>query len=283
MSRRRPAASASLREMRVVRGQRRVARRVVVDEDHARGVESDGVAEEFADSDERRRHVALVDGRNAGTTFSCSIARPTAPRARAGPSEGRAGRPRRAASERSSARPASRRAVAGPARTPPSAARPWPRRCPARPPARRPSPGRDRSGRRGGRGRRRPGRPPTGPPADPQTRAISSAALSPAAPLAARRSRGRSAGGIADRRPAGARVTWGSTMACSWAAEPGPPGPNDGSPPIPPAIRTRRRHGGYRLALPAINGALPPGCPLRPRLRRPGRDHAGGAGSAGWR
>ena len=52
-------------QVEVVRRRRRVARRVVVDEDDAGRVEPDRVAEELADPDQRRRHVALVDGRHA--------------------------------------------------------------------------------------------------------------------------------------------------------------------------------------------------------------------------
>ena len=41
---------------------RRVARRVVVDEDDARGVEAEGVSEQLADTDDRRADGALVGG-----------------------------------------------------------------------------------------------------------------------------------------------------------------------------------------------------------------------------
>src|SRR6266550_3339458 len=50
------------RQVEVVRRRRRVARRVVVDEDEPGRVEPDGVPEELPDADERGRHVALVDG-----------------------------------------------------------------------------------------------------------------------------------------------------------------------------------------------------------------------------
>ena len=53
------------RQVEVVRGGRRVARRMVVDQDHARRVEPDGVAEELADTHQRRADVALVDRRDA--------------------------------------------------------------------------------------------------------------------------------------------------------------------------------------------------------------------------
>ena len=52
-------------QVEVVRRRRRVARRMVVDEDDAGRVEPDRVAEELADPDQRRRHVALVDRRDA--------------------------------------------------------------------------------------------------------------------------------------------------------------------------------------------------------------------------
>ena len=53
------------RQVQVVGRRRRVARGVVVDHDHARGVEPDRVAEELADADERGADVALVDRRDA--------------------------------------------------------------------------------------------------------------------------------------------------------------------------------------------------------------------------
>ena len=52
------------RQVEVVRGGCRVARRMVVDEDHAGRIEPDRVAEELPDTDERRADVALVDGRD---------------------------------------------------------------------------------------------------------------------------------------------------------------------------------------------------------------------------
>ncbi len=93
-----PAGGERLgRQVEVVRGWRRVARGVVVDEDDARGVEPDRVPEELADAHQRRADVALVDGRDPqDVRSSCRAARPAAPRARAGPSGGSAGRPRRA-------------------------------------------------------------------------------------------------------------------------------------------------------------------------------------------
>ena len=61
-----PAGGEGLgRQVQVVGRRRRVARRVVVDEDDARRVEPDRVAEELADADERGADVALVDGRDA--------------------------------------------------------------------------------------------------------------------------------------------------------------------------------------------------------------------------
>ena len=65
MSSRRPAARASAVRCRSSGRGRRVARRMVVDEDHARGVEPDRVAEQLADADQRRADVALVDRRDA--------------------------------------------------------------------------------------------------------------------------------------------------------------------------------------------------------------------------
>ena len=83
---------------------------------------------------------------------------------------------------------------------------------------------------------------------------MSSAELRPAGPRAASHSRGRSSAGISRiARPA--RSAWtgvsrkmGSAIArllkatAPWAAAGSEsPGPYDGSPPIPPAIRTRER------------------------------------------
>ncbi len=65
MSSRRPAASASAVRWRSSGRRCRIARRMVVDEDQPGRVEPDGVAEQLADADQRRRHVALVDGRHA--------------------------------------------------------------------------------------------------------------------------------------------------------------------------------------------------------------------------
>ena len=65
MSSRRPAASASAVRCRSSGRGRRVARRMVVDEDHAGRVEPDRVAEQLADPHQRRADVALVDRRDA--------------------------------------------------------------------------------------------------------------------------------------------------------------------------------------------------------------------------
>src|SRR3954452_2044034 len=60
-----PRGERLRREVQVVGGWRRIAARMVVDEDDPRGIEPDGVAEEFAHSHQRRRHVPLVDRRDA--------------------------------------------------------------------------------------------------------------------------------------------------------------------------------------------------------------------------
>ena len=61
-----PAGGERLRgQVQVVGRRRRVAARVVVDEDDARRVEPDRVAEQLADPDQRRADVALVDRRDA--------------------------------------------------------------------------------------------------------------------------------------------------------------------------------------------------------------------------
>ena len=186
------------REVQVVRGRRRVARRVVVDEDHARRVEPDGVPEQLADPDERRRHVALVDGRDAqDDVLRVRGSRPAAPRARAGPSGGRAGRRRRAASGWSSGRPASRRAVAGRARTRPTScaalAAPMPGHG-LQLDVRRPGEaGQAVVARRGRRSRRRP---PTGPrPRSPARARSAPRPVSPARPAQGEALAGRSAAG----------------------------------------------------------------------------------------
>jgi hypothetical protein len=49
-------------QVEIVGGWGRIAGRVVVDKDHARRVEPDGVPEQLTDPDQRRRHVALVNG-----------------------------------------------------------------------------------------------------------------------------------------------------------------------------------------------------------------------------
>ena len=64
MSSSRPAASASAVRWRSSGEGVGSPRRVVVDEDHAGRVEPDRVAEQLADPDQRRRHVALVDRRD---------------------------------------------------------------------------------------------------------------------------------------------------------------------------------------------------------------------------
>ena len=131
MSRRRPAASASAVRCRSSGDGCRIARRVVVDEDHARPRRAG-----------RRRGTARRPGpatttrcpgrrsRPGGRRSWCRGARSAAPRARAGPSGGRAGRPRRAGRGSSSGRPASRPAAAGRARTRRPAGPRAPRRCP---------------------------------------------------------------------------------------------------------------------------------------------------------
>ena len=86
----RPAASASAVRWRSSGRRRRVARRVVVDEDDARGVAPDRVPEQLADTDERRaRRCRGRPSRRGARRSSCSASRPAAPRARAGPSGGR--------------------------------------------------------------------------------------------------------------------------------------------------------------------------------------------------
>jgi hypothetical protein len=47
-------------EVQVVGRWRRIAARMVVDEDHSRGIKADGVAKQLADPDERGAYVALV-------------------------------------------------------------------------------------------------------------------------------------------------------------------------------------------------------------------------------
>ena len=161
MSSRRPAASASAVRWRSSGDGRRVARRVVVDEDHAGGVEPDRVAEQLADADQRRRDVALVDGRDAQDVVLrvehhdpqlLALEPAHLEDQPVGDVVRSADRP---------AAPASRPSGGVRARTRRRAGRPWPRRPRGPPRAPAPSRGPARSGRRAGPARRRRGRPRT--------------------------------------------------------------------------------------------------------------------------